>query len=82
LETGVVPQRYYLSAKACQGILRRAEKRGKALPDALKVALESVAGPIPLMETEEDSLKSLELWEEEAENEDGRTMTEQGHLFL
>ena len=33
LETGDVPQRFYLSAKACQGILRRAEKRGKKLPD-------------------------------------------------
>lgn len=27
LETGDVPQRYYLTAKACRGILRRAEKR-------------------------------------------------------
>src|SRR5690606_6863890 len=33
LETGEVPQRFYLSAKACQGILRRAEKRGKKLPE-------------------------------------------------
>jgi site-specific DNA-cytosine methylase len=29
LETGPIPQRYYLSARACAGILRRAEKRGK-----------------------------------------------------
>ena len=37
----VCPQeKYSLSAKACDGILRRAEKRGKALPEALKVALE------------------------------------------
>ena len=43
LETGDVPQRYYLSAKACAGILRRAEKRGKALPDALRAALMAVA---------------------------------------
>ena len=43
LETGDVPQRYYLSAKACQGILRRAEKRGKELPLALRKALEHVA---------------------------------------
>jgi len=41
LETGDVPQRFYLSAKACQGILRRAEKRGKKLPSALQVALET-----------------------------------------
>jgi hypothetical protein len=32
-------QKYYLSAKACQGILRRAEKRGKELPPMLKEAL-------------------------------------------
>jgi len=43
LETGEVPQRFYLSQKACQGILRRAEKRGKQLPDQLRMALESVA---------------------------------------
>ena len=31
--------RYCLSAKACQGILNRAEKRGKNLPPLLKEAL-------------------------------------------
>ncbi len=41
LETGDVPQRYFLSETACQGILRRAEKRGKELPEALKAALTS-----------------------------------------
>ena len=45
LETGDVPQRYFLSAKACAGILRRAEKRGKELPLALARALRSVAAP-------------------------------------
>jgi hypothetical protein len=44
LETGDVPQRFYLSAKACQGILRRAEKRGKELPLQLARALQAVAG--------------------------------------
>ena len=43
LEAGSVPQRYYLSARACAGILRRAEKRGKELPKPLLMALESVA---------------------------------------
>ena len=43
LETGDVPQRFYLSAKACHGILRRAEKRGKKLPEQLQHALEAVA---------------------------------------
>src|SRR3546814_17790590 len=39
LETGDLPQRYFLSANACSGILRRAEKRGKTLPLALSRAL-------------------------------------------
>jgi hypothetical protein len=39
-----VPEKYYLSPKACQGILRRAERRGKKLPELLEVALVSVAG--------------------------------------
>jgi hypothetical protein len=39
LETGVVPQRFYLTPKACAGILRRAEKRGKDLPPLLRQAL-------------------------------------------
>ena len=37
------PPKYYLSAKACQGILSRAERRGKQLPDVLKEALENQA---------------------------------------
>ena len=37
-----VPEKYFLSAKACAGILRRAEKRGKELPVMLKKALEEV----------------------------------------
>ena len=43
LEGGNVPQRYFLSAKACSGILRRAEKRGKELPPLLQKALEATA---------------------------------------
>lgn len=38
-----VPEKYALSAKACEGILRRAEKRGKELPARLKAALERQA---------------------------------------
>ena len=45
LETGDVPQRFFLSATACRGILRRAAKRGKALPSALELALRAVSGP-------------------------------------
>ena len=35
-----MPQKYYLSATACRGVLRRAERRGKELPTILKTALE------------------------------------------
>src|SRR5712691_8320940 len=41
LETGDLPRRFYLSPKACAGILRRAERRGKELPTALRRALET-----------------------------------------
>ena len=44
-ETPDVPQKYYLSQKACAGILRRAAARGKALPEALRLALEAIATP-------------------------------------
>jgi hypothetical protein len=46
LETGPIPQRFFLSAKACSGILRRAEKRGKELPTTLRRALAQVAGDL------------------------------------
>lgn len=43
LETGPIPSRYFLSSTACAGILRRAEKRKKALPAPLRDALLAVA---------------------------------------
>ena len=42
LEEGEVLQRYSLSPKACEGILRRARKRGRSLPPMLEEALEQV----------------------------------------
>jgi len=42
LERGSIPRRYFLSGKACAGILRRAAKRGKTLPPLLEQALRSV----------------------------------------
>lgn len=42
LETDV-PQKYFLSARAARGILRRAKKRGKQLPPLLETALEQAA---------------------------------------
>lgn len=39
-----VPTKYYLSVKACAGILRRAERINKPLPESLKTALKRQAG--------------------------------------
>lgn len=36
---GDVPEKYYLSAKACRGILTRASRRGKKLQELLETAL-------------------------------------------
>lgn len=41
--TDTVQEKYYLSPKACMGILNRSEKRGKELPELLKIALENQA---------------------------------------
>lgn len=43
LEEGGVPQRYSLTPKACAGILSRAERRGKSLPEPLGAMLRAVA---------------------------------------
>lgn len=43
LITGAAPPRYFLSARACAGLLRRAERRGKTLPPMLRQALRAVA---------------------------------------
>ena len=40
-----VPEKYSLSPKACAGILRRAERRGRDLPPLLRLALEQQAQP-------------------------------------
>ena len=41
--TANAPEKYYLSPRACRGILLRASKRGKELPPLLKAALERQA---------------------------------------
>jgi len=43
LEATVHPK-YFLSARACAGILRRAQKRGKAIPPLLERSLRAAAG--------------------------------------
>lgn len=54
LETEPIPHRYYLSAKAANGIIRRAGKRGKELPSMLRLALSAVAGVSNELEKPED----------------------------
>ena len=50
LETDAAPPKYSLSARACQGILNRAAKRGKELPQMLKdTLLEVVNGAKPVV---------------------------------
>lgn len=58
-ETSDVPQQFFLSPKACAGIIRRAAGRGKTLPEPLGEALRQVslmsAEPSPTERiTEED----------------------------
>lgn len=43
LELTQIPQKYFLSQKACAGILRRAENRKRRLPPLLREALERAA---------------------------------------
>ena len=60
------PEKYSLSQKACAGIIRRAEKRGKELPGMLREALMEViglAGGLGMIEEEPEE-------EEPEDNED------------
>ena len=51
-----VPSKYYLTPKACLGILRRAVERGKDLPPQLELALKAQAGLISLEELSTSAL--------------------------
>ncbi len=53
-----VPSGYYLSQKACLGILKRAAERGKALPKQLEIALKLQAGLISVKEVSEPGLET------------------------
>ena len=54
LQQSPVPERFYLSPKACVGILRRAGLRGKTLPEPLAHALRQAAGLAPTLNATED----------------------------
>lgn len=59
LVTGDIPRKFFLSQKACAGILRRAGIRGKAIPETLRQALSAVAGEPNASEKVEDRTTSL-----------------------
>jgi hypothetical protein len=42
-----VDSKFYLSPKAAEGILRRADRRGKTLPEPLRIALQELADKMP-----------------------------------
>ena len=63
LEADVAPK-YYLSPRAAAGILRRAEKRGKELPEQLRGALEVLAGNLKPNPTSPTALITQEKVEE------------------
>jgi hypothetical protein len=48
LETGMLPRRYFLTSRACNGILNRAERRGKLLPSMFREVLQRVIARAPL----------------------------------
>ena len=65
------PEKYSLSAKACNGILRRAEKRGKVLPPMLRDALMEVVGSDGAeMTDDEDDFDDDDVGEEAYEDEE------------
>lgn len=51
-----VPQRFYLSPRACRGVLRRAEKRKRTLLSRLQAALEFVGS------LQDDEWKTITTW--------------------
>lgn len=64
------PEKYSLSPKACAGIIRRAEKRGKELPSMLREALMEVVGRAGGLEAIAEEPDEEEESTEEYEDED------------
>jgi hypothetical protein len=59
-ESGSVPRRFYLTPRACAEILRRAEKRGKTLPEQLQRALQGVVDSAQTLKRPADCKPSQE----------------------
>lgn len=64
-----VPQKYFLSARACVGVLRRAERRGKELPEILETALkqqierwEKDGTPLPVFDVSVVGVEGIDIY--------------------
>lgn len=58
IEEKEVPRKYFLSVRACRGILQRSEREGVKLPEQLKAALITGAGSKRLSSTSQEYLHS------------------------
>ena len=56
VRAALIQRKYWLSAKACAGILTRAARRGKVLPERLERALRAVSGAAPPTLTTPDAI--------------------------
>lgn len=62
-------QKYFLSATACRGVLRRAERRGKELPEILETALkqqierwEKYGTPLPVFDVSVVGVEGIDIY--------------------
>ena len=77
-----VPQKYYLSAKACAGVLRRSERRGKELPTILKTALEQqierwekYGTPLPVFDVSVAGVEGIDIYNATTTGKVSKTLT-------
>ena len=77
-----VPQKYYLSARACAGVLRRAERRGKELPTILKTALEQqierwekYGTPLPVFDVSVVGVEGIDIYNGATTGKVSKTIT-------
>ena len=77
-----VPQRYYLSERACVGVLRRAERRGKELKPILKLALEQqierwkkYGSPLPVFDVDVVRVDGVDIYNGTTTGKVSKTIT-------
>ena len=77
-----VPQKYYLSERACIGVLRRAERRGKELKPILKLALEQqierwrkYGSPLPVFGVDAVRIEGVDIYNGTTTGKVSKTIT-------